>query len=101
MTVEIVKKYKGSESRKKIKIWGDDGALCRPYVSIFEIGSYYLIAPYSITKDSGIEKAGDFSFFSCHTDFLLVDRKKMIAYGEYSKSKNEVSITEIEKNLSQ
>jgi hypothetical protein len=27
MTVEVVKKYKGSESRKRIKIWGDNVAL--------------------------------------------------------------------------
>src|SRR5690606_38300435 len=44
MTVEIIKKYKGLENRKTFKICGDNGALCRPYLSNFQIGSYYLIA---------------------------------------------------------
>lgn len=32
MTVEVLKKIKGKEDRKRISILGDDGMLCRPYL---------------------------------------------------------------------
>ncbi len=54
MTVEVIDKYKyiGSEKRKTIKIWRDNGMLYRPYIASFEIGKYYLIAPWKIGKTS-------------------------------------------------
>ena len=99
MTVEIIKKYKGSESRKKIKIWGDDGAQCRPYISEFEVGECYLIAPSPILDDTRLGKKGDFDFFSCWTDYLIVDFDKGLAFGEYSKDKSEISLKIFESEL--
>tara|TARA_R110000868_G_scaffold408288_1_gene690915 strand:- start:749 stop:1264 length:516 start_codon:yes stop_codon:yes gene_type:complete len=94
MTVEIVKKYKGIESRKQIKIWGDDGAQCRPYIADFEVGKYYLIVPTLIKENSELGKKDDYDFFSCWTDYLNVDYDKGIAYGEYSKRKNKITLKE-------
>ena len=65
MTVEIIKKYKGKETRKTIKIWGDNGAECRPYISNFKIGD--ALPPFAPNilgeyKLQG-EKSTDYDFF--------------------------------------
>jgi len=102
MTVEVIKKYRGTETRARIKIWGDNGALCRPYISNFKIGSYFLIAPSFIkkpNKSSNKESSTDYEFFSCSTDYLIVDMKKNIAYGKYSKQLNQIALDEFEKSI--
>jgi hypothetical protein len=100
MIVEITKKYKGSETRKKIKIWGDNGALCRPYIADFKLNEYYLIAP-NLLKENHLksELPTDYDFFSCSTDYLKVDIRKKIAYGEYTKTKNHISLSDFEKQI--
>ena len=99
MTVEVIEKYIGSESRKKIKIWGDNGMLCRPYIANFEIGKYYLIAPSKINETSDNGNKNDYDFFSCYTDYLVVDFNKKIAFGEYTKREKEVSLQEFEREI--
>jgi len=44
MEVEVINKYKGKETRKTFTVWGDNGILCRPYLSEFKEGMYYIIA---------------------------------------------------------
>ena len=48
-----------------IRIWGDNGMLCRPYIAYFEIGKYYLIAPSKIneTSDIGNKNMSEIGFF--------------------------------------
>ncbi|TRZ45431.1 hypothetical protein DMZ48_05055 [Robertkochia solimangrovi] len=99
MTVEIIKKYKGTESKKRIKIWGDNGILCRPYISNFEVGKYYLISPLQIENSSEEGNKGDYDFFACWTDYLNVDFDNGIAYGEYTKRKNKISLKEFESEI--
>jgi len=99
MTVEIITKYKGSESKKRIKIWRDNGMLCRPYIANFEVGKYYLIAPSQIENDSQTGKKNDYDFFACYTDYLEVDYKNQIAYGEYSWWRKEISLEKFERKL--
>jgi len=99
MTVEVIEKYIGSEKRKTIKIWGDNGALCRPYIANFEIGKYYLIAPSKITETTENGAKNDYVFFSCFTDYLAVDFDKKIAYGEYSKNENQVTLKDFVKEI--
>ncbi|MFA7686271.1 MAG: hypothetical protein WCY25_00230 [Moheibacter sp.] len=99
MSVEIISKYKGKEARRQIKIWGDNGILCRPYIANFEIGKYYLIAPSIINSDSEAGKANDYYFFSCWTDYLKVDYEKQIAYGKYSWWRKKISLEKFERNL--
>ncbi|MBW2936631.1 hypothetical protein KXJ69_00845 [Aureisphaera sp. CAU 1614] len=96
MTVEIIKKYKGDEVKNRIKIWGDNGILCRPYIANFEIGKYYLISPRQIGSDSENGNKEDYDFFACWTDYLTVDFDNGIVYGEYTKLKSEISLEEFE-----
>lgn len=60
MEVEIVEVIKGIERRNRIRIWGDNGALCRPYVGLFPIGTTWLFAVSALqTKTVGEQlKAG-------------------------------------------
>lgn len=102
MTVEVIQKYKGEESRKRIKIWGDDGAQCRPYIANFKIGEYYLIAPNKLGEYRlENENIGDYDFFSCNTDYLKVDMDSKKAFGTYTKKRNEIDLKEFEKQFNQ
>ena len=95
MTVEVIKKYKGEENRKRIKIWGDNGIMCRPYLSGFKINGYYLIAPHSLDNTPNTE----YDFFSCVTDYLRVDISTNKAYGKYSLIRNQIDIRTFENRL--
>ena len=99
MTVEIIKKYKGAESRKIIKIWGDNGAECRPYISNFNIGAYYLIAPNPLGDKLEEENTTDYDFFSCNTDYLKVDMDKQKAFGKFTRTKTTIRLKKFEKKL--
>lgn len=48
MEVKVIEVLKGNEERKAIRIWGDTGALCRPYVSAFPIGTTWLLAVFPL-----------------------------------------------------
>ena len=48
MEVEVLEVLKGNEERKRIRIWGDTGALCRPYVSAFPVGTTWLLAVFPL-----------------------------------------------------
>ncbi|CAM3543336.1 hypothetical protein [Aequorivita lipolytica] len=101
MTVEVIENYIGSEKRKTIKIWGDNGMLCRPYIANFKVGKYYLIAPSIIETESKYSTGNinDYDLFSCWTDYLQVDFDKKIAYGEYSKEENQISLKDFEREI--
>lgn len=95
MTVEIIKKYKGKEQRKKIKILGDNGMLCRPYLSSFKINSYYLVSPNAL--DNSANTAYD--FFSCRTEYLNVDIDSNVALGNYSLIRNQIDLNKFENKV--
>ena len=44
MEVAVLDVLKGDRARPLIKVWGDNGALCRPYVSTFPIGTRWIFA---------------------------------------------------------
>jgi len=95
MTVEIIKKYKGKEQRKKIKILGDNGMLCSPYLSDFEINGYYLISPNQLDNSINTE----YDFYACRTDFIKVDMDLKMAYGKYSMFRNQINLETFESKL--
>jgi hypothetical protein len=51
MEVKVLEVLRGKEDRGTIRIWGDNGALCRPYVESFPIGTRWLFAVSSLPKD--------------------------------------------------
>lgn len=58
MEVEVLKIVKGRETRKKIMVWGDNGMLCRPYISTFKKGETYYLALGKEEKDYEISVCG-------------------------------------------
>lgn len=102
MTVEVVTKFKGDEERKFLKIWGDNGALCRPYIANFKIGEYYLMIPHLLGKGIEIgENETDFELSSCLYDYLKVDLETKIATGKFSKTQDQIHLTDFENFLNQ
>lgn len=94
MEVEIVEVYKGNESRKTITVWGDNGILCRPYLSEFKEQEYFVIAFYksgSFRGNDG-EKESDYFISVCGAYWLNVDYKNSTATGDV-KSNNMKAVT--------
>jgi hypothetical protein len=81
MEVEIIEIYKGEEIRKTVIVWGDPGNLCRPYLSYFKEGAYYLIA-FSPAGRGSNEKPTDYTISICGAYWLNVDAEKKTASGD-------------------
>lgn len=96
MEVEIIKTFKGSETRKSIVVWGDNGNLCRPYLSQFEIGKYYVIAFDKGSDGSqgyvhSDEKATDYSISNCGDFWLTANNETKTASGSVSSTLSSIS----------
>jgi len=70
MEVEMIYKYKGKETRKNVIVWGDPGNLCRPYLSNFKEGQYYVIALSAVGKKTPEEKDTDYFISICGAYWL-------------------------------
>lgn len=92
MEVEIIEIYKGTETRKTVVVWGDIGNLCRPYLSRFDEGKYYIVA-FDGGSDGSKgyvhkkEKTTDYSISVCGEYWLNVDINKKIAAGSMTGKK--------------
>ena len=91
MEVEIVKVYYGQETRKTVIVWGDSGNLCRPYLSIFKIDNYYVIA---FEQDSK-ENASEYAISNCGDYWLTADNEKKVATGAVSKSQYKIGFGDL------
>ena len=92
MEVEVIKVYRGNESRRTITIWGDNGSLCRPYVSEFLTGQQYLLSLNPGSDDSGntFESVNDYSISICGEHWLLLHKSgkyRFIVTGEQGRTK--------------
>jgi hypothetical protein len=106
MEVEIIEVYKGKESRKTITVWGDIGNLCRPYLSQFKEGQYYVIAFYSGSYGGGHpdEKTSDYAIANCGAYWLIVDFEKSTVTGDIDSKERistTINISELKAKLSQ
>jgi hypothetical protein len=95
MEVEIIDVYKGKETRKTVKVWGDIGNLCRPYLSEFKEEKYYVIAFYSGNYGGRHpdEKDSDYAICNCGAYWLTVDFEKSNVTGDID-SKDRTFVTE-------
>lgn len=100
MTVEVIKKYKGKDSRSRIRIWGDDGGSCRRYIGSFKLGQYYLITPIRLGRAaSKKERSRDYTISGCCEDVLFVEYDKKKAIGNYGPDQKKVTLSTFEKEL--
>lgn len=104
MEVEIIEIYKGKETRKKVTVWGDNGILCRPYLSKFELGKYYVMAFFKGTEDArGFaledEKITDYSISICGEFWLNADPKNKFAESTTTEYKTRIKLRELKAKL--
>lgn len=64
-TFEIIKTFKGKVDKKEIRVFGDNGVLCRPYIDTFKKDKYYLVGLYRCTGNERDETADDFQITGC------------------------------------
>ncbi|MBI3500432.1 MAG: hypothetical protein HY063_01445 [Bacteroidetes bacterium] len=100
MEVEVIDIYKGQETRKTVTVWGDNGMLCRPYLSQFETTKYYVIAFYKCS-DGGHQnpKDTDYSISNCGDYWLNADMKSQYATGVVGEKKKEILLATLKEKL--
>jgi hypothetical protein len=68
MDVAVIEVLRGEEARRTIRVWGDDGALCRPYIATFPRGTRWIFA-LSPSRDAG---EGGYAISGCGAFWLAV-----------------------------
>lgn len=104
MEVEVVEKYKGKETRKTFTVWGDNGVLCRPYLSQFKLNQYYVIAFFPASDGSKgyvheKERPSDYTISICGDYWLNADLKKQIATGNIFTFQKKISLQTLKEKL--
>jgi len=76
VNVKIDRVLSGSEKKKQIRIWGDDGHLCRPYAAAFFKKTRWVMAlrpnsnPDENTSDYALSICGEY-WLSCTSDSVF------------------------------
>ena len=104
MEVEVLEVYKGKETRKTLTVWGDNGILCRPYLSQFDTGKYYVIAFYKASDGSKghvhqDERPTDYAISICGDYWLGADISKQKAIGLVTNKQREIGFSELKMRL--
>ena len=63
MDVEVHEVFKGVAKASRLRIWGDNGAQCRPYVSGFPVQTEWIFAISRLTREKGVD--GDYYINGC------------------------------------
>ena len=88
MDVRVLEVLKGREPRRTIRVWGDTGALCRPYITSFPIGTRWILAVHR----SRTPGEGDYAIQFCGEHWLEVRGDQAVGritrpgYGEILES---------------
>ncbi|WP_185205159.1 hypothetical protein [Chryseobacterium sp. C3] len=105
MEVEVIEVVKGKESRKTFIIWGDNGNLCRPYLSSFQLGQYYIMSLNAASDGSKNnyfhikERPKDYYISACGCYWLTFNKDSKTVYGDISKNKKEMKLTELKNKI--
>jgi hypothetical protein len=84
MEVEVMEVFRGDEKRKRITIGGDDGHLCRPYVTQFKVGGLYIMALYQINPVPGQKEGAAYAISICGAYWLDVEKDTGRVHGDIS-----------------
>jgi hypothetical protein len=63
MDVEVLEVLKGTTNSRRIRIWGDNGAQCRPYVKAFPVQTEWILAINKLTREESAQ--GDYFISVC------------------------------------
>lgn len=86
MIVKITEVYSGNIKRKNIRVWGDNGMLCRPYVTTFPIGSEWVFALNGQGSKPKYNSDNRYAISVCGAYWLRVRGNKVIGYIDKGKS---------------
>ncbi|KAA3440555.1 hypothetical protein [Rufibacter hautae] len=86
--VEVVQVLKGKEERKEVKIYGDDGALCRPYIDVFKKDQFYVIGLYKGDSEAG----EDYAVSICGEFWLEYDQKLKTVKGRIEENRQKPKV---------
>ena len=70
MDVEVIEIFKGIALGRLIRVWGDNGAQCRPYVTAFPVGTHWVFA---LRTGSGPMLPGEYVISICGEHWLKVE----------------------------
>lgn len=95
MFVEVDEVLKGKISSKTIKIYGDNGYLCRPYVTEFKVNESYILnlyTPVAEFDNAGKEK---YAISICGVNWLQIHKNKVTGNIYTEKSIDKVELKKI------
>ncbi|MEG8948159.1 T9SS type A sorting domain-containing protein [Rosettibacter firmus] len=81
MEVEIIELLKGDDTRKTVKVWGDTGLLCRPYLRRFQSDSIWVLALFKSSEGyfrHPDEREGDYNISICGEYYLKIKNDTVI-----------------------
>jgi hypothetical protein len=97
ITFNVLKIIKGSETRKEIRVYGDDGKLCRPGIQDFKKGKYYVIGLHkcqNYKRTSGtLETADYYSVSICGAYWIDYSPTDKIVKGVIDKKRKVTTMT--------
>ncbi|MSV36346.1 MAG: hypothetical protein EXQ47_12230 [Bryobacterales bacterium] len=76
MDVEVQEVLKGNTRASRLRIWGDNGAQCRPYVSGFPVRTEWIFAIGKLTGEKGRE--GDYFIGGCGEYWARVENDHVV-----------------------
>jgi len=95
---EVREIYKGRETRRTVRVWGDNGLMCRRYASALPDNTEWVLALYPAVSGNEVpykqEKATDYQIISCGEFAVRVD-DGFVATRDASGSPLRVSIRDL------
>ncbi len=76
MDVEVQEVFKGATKAERIRIWGDNGSQCRPYVSGFPVQTEWIFAIGRLAGEEG--RRGDYYINGCGEYWAKVESGSVI-----------------------
>lgn len=100
MSIKIKQVLKGNEPENEIIVWGNNGLMCSPYLSLFDIGTTWVMAfktaPMEGHKNAEIE---DYGISNCGENFLKVKGNIVSGLISGGNSYQSMSIPTLKKSL--
>ncbi len=101
MEVDVIKILKGAETRSTIKIWGDDGKLCRVFLTQFRMNQTMVVALQNGNPKSGLwgEKHSDYFISDCGQYWCVADLKTKNAIVGTGQNMEQMSFDEVSERV--
>lgn len=100
MSVKVKQVLKGTEPKNEIIIWGNNGFMCSPYLSLFEIGTTWAMSfKESPTEGHKNAKFEDYGISNCGEHFIKVEDGVVSGLINGGNSYQSMSILTLKKNL--